>query len=651
MLNDFERKEEFFGRLAEDIKKETGVELNHKTLYKNIHIKLKKRSEATVNYNTKYLNGLSQYALNGTYNSFYPVGNDEIYIHQNKKSDQEAIWNDERFRYPFLRGIFESPVAKEPHPIIREEELPRQSLRLDRLVGIFEQAIRDNQKQVSGAIVKLGIEESEVDQFILAVPAFLLQYLSRRSGDLNNHQVFDYLKERGNKVSFRNKEGIFTAHTLSAFSDSLALFCSLGNMKRIAEVFGIPKSEVMLAHPDWTRLNKGIRYFNSSEDDLKHCLRYRKRLYQSLGISLLVCKPGELQGKYITDQEAQNLNEVCREYYNICKLLFESEDLLDRHLSPKERGRAIRLLESNNNLPPSSPLRVFLKQRIIREDLGRHIKIIEAVIEHIGYISEDTFKYFLLQRYFQHYYSGYVKTGNSRELDFDAPFRDLNIMDQANYESLKSYVLDGIYFQDYHFDEQANSVHAYSFPSGKLYKYVSERLPKGEAVSEAEKRAILVKDGEDDLFKVRRLVYDMSDGMLANIMSDLLSFAQHFIINTENKRLFVQLQRLISLIDEGFHISWLQAFRSSSTFNERVFSKWFGLQNIPYHYYPYLIFLAYDLNGEVSGSSKEKLAALPDKAQFKDIYIQIIMLILYEVRDYMMNDGISSEWGEFPGGE
>lgn len=634
----YENKEIFFKELALKIQNDTGYKVKDTTLYKNMYIRLKSHDEKSIAYNTNYLNALSRFVNGKDYEELHAVGSDEIFK-QYQKREKEIVWEDD-FKYSFLNRILEqkfeeNPILKFSKPVNKLSESFTEN---------FKRKINDNRHKITDELKLLNIHKDDLDKFILAFPTFLAKNLTYRSADFNNYTIFDYL-DTNEPIKLSDKKGIFTAHTLSAFSDSIALFLSLGNMLRIADIFEIENRKIMLAHHDWALLNKGIRFYKSNDDNLTHCLRYRQKLSKTLGITTDLCKPSDLKPVLVPDFEISELENICQSYEELCKYLLP-EKSINSHLTSNNpdndlnKEYVLNLLDNHENLQEDGKLYGFITNMIVRRDFKKHFEVIKSVIEHIGYISKDTFYYFLLQRYFQHYYNdNFLKIGNIREMDFDVPLRNLNLMEISKYPKMQDYSLDGIYFKDYYFDKGGYTVHPYSFPSARL-------MQKFPQIDETEKRAILIKDNDEE--KISELVNSVSETMLANIMSDLLYFTHSFIAKTQNAKICKEIYDLLDILSFEFRDAWLVSFKKDNQFNNSIFGNWFGLRTIPYYFFPYIIFLTFDEKQPNNENTKSFAKNQENLKTVKKVYTKIIMLVLSEVRKYMMTDYISSMWGEFP---
>ncbi len=626
----YENKHQFFEELAREIAKKTKFKINSGTLYKNMYIKLKNFPEKTVSYSRTYLNALSKYVNEKEYVELYPIGAIQIFKKYNEQ-ETKSSWEEEFIVSAFAKA-FDKKLTNNP---LFELSKPVKELNLQ-LLEIFKKKVFDNKQKTIDSLKVLNIAEEDLNNFILAFPTFLMQNLTYRNRDFKNFRFFKYIEDN-QPFEISGKQGVVTAHTLSPYSDSIALFLSLGNILRIAEIFEIEKRKIMLADPEWARLNKGVRFFEVPTEILEHAKRYRLKLTQTLGIETDVCKPSDLKGIYLGQNELDQLEDTCQAYEDICKMILP-EDSVNKHLTPEERELLLSQLDSYEHIKKNSPkLFEFMINKLVKDDFNVHLQVIKSVIEHIGYVSKDTFYYFLLQRYFQHQYNGFLKIANMREFDFDKPLRDLNLEQSKKYHGLEDYVLGGIYFKDYYFDREENTVHPYCFPSGRLLK-------KHPDIKEAEKRAILIKDSDES--KIFDLVNSVSETMLANIIADLLSFARIFAIKTENEELVNYIYWLLQLISPEFSTAWKVSFRKKSKFNEMIFGSWLGLKEIPYYFFPYIVFLKYD--EKYPNNIDEKSLHEQDKTKrtIKKIYTKLILITISEVRKYIMEKyHISSYWG------
>lgn len=414
-----------------------------------------------------------------------------------------------------------------------------------------------------------------------AVPELLLnRALAGKKSDLANAWNID------NSSCPIHIEGILSCHALGAMGDTIDLLGDLGRATRIASALGKQKHfAIMLAGQEWSSYNRIAREYGIA--NFAEVEEWRLRLYTGLGCQVHVCsleyEPG---GR-------RKVKDLAKKYVEWARELF-GRDNISRTLS-KEDVAKLR----SEAYPEALAL---LKVGIVADRVRGDWEVIENVIDNLNRLDDDTFTYYLTQRFQQYAFRDYLKVAMRSEKSFDLPFL------QLDKGSPRRGIERALYFKEYVLRDDPQRppfVIPYYFPSGNLY--VGRQIPLQQY-----RAAVILLDTLDDYEHCMAVFNEMPYPSNARLLSDLLSFvhtlcfplADGCVLRPGEKREDVRnafrtddasrFQSAVSDVDAEFGDAWRVYATQHGVFEPLILqwsdNLWAGntrAMPLPYYFFPY----------------------------------------------------------------
>ena len=449
---------------------------------------------------------------------------------------------------------------------------------------------------------RYNLHENDVTQYIYAMPNSIFSIINDKSNKNEPSKIFEYSSDglrdcntsnffqdyHKDPVKIETLKTAVLSHSLSPYSESLALLCELGRYKRIVSAFDMDPY-IILTTVNSIKYNKAIELANSKiklTENLKKCFEFREKLYSRLSLNFDI---REISDIFPKNKKWKNINEESEYYTEYSYALMEHIEDIVRDIEEPY----FNLLKTIDNLKNKLTEKKYLL--LPTTDSMRNIYIISAIKKYFGRLDQDTIIYSLMQRYSLHdeKYHGALKIGDKSEQRLDFAFAKMDTYDLGTHK------MYGLYFSNYFFKNEHIS-HTSS----------SGFLKETETLDDACEKTILLFDYSNDerKSKVKKLINNIELVQLATQLSDLFSFCYYFFCenNFHYKNDFWNGCR--NIFEEFEFLEIYESIKSHDEklmcdFQNAMFSIWYDKIKPPYFYYPYIVSLSLSIN---MNSIKEK---------------------------------------------
>ncbi len=456
--------------------------------------------------------------------------------------------------------------------------------------------------------LRYGINPHDSPLYCALIPELTFSIISPNKFDQEYFEDTFNLGQNGQKKRIEDYQKSLLCHALSPFPDTLALLLDIGRFLRLSGGLNLSPN-LLLGGIEFGKLNWVVKDFDA-KDRLFSSNSFRRKLYKKVGFredeNLFYCEPKNAYSNSMKtlNSDEHEIDTIALSYEALSNFMFGSEYIRKR--LTKEEAKFLELkIEEMGNVKTDylEKLSVF-SISTVRDSIDSQFEAIRSVLVHLRRLDKDTFKYYLVQRYNQLKFDDCLKIAIRREHDFDSTFDKIDTLDNIKRRSFSS-----IYFKDYYFNEDRETVHPYYFPSGNVYTKYSD-------IEVAKSKVILIIDSRE---KIESLVSNLDESQIAKILSDLLSFSTYFYKGDHAKLKLIR--KLLAVYCEEFAFSWKEynshshAFKHNfEMFSELIFSNVSELSILPFYFYPYI-------HVELGNGQK-----------MQKIFIELAEIVFYDVK-------------------
>lgn len=550
----------------------------------------------------------------------------------------EANIGDAEIILNFLNKKYEELIPS----LVEKNRITAEQIKGNELTNFFIESLRkafylkfnsQKDKNIVDYISKRkGINPESVDEFITAFPSYFCSIITKTTSkdeisdliQVTNLHSYNYKSRKSNSVSSKkisDYKGILVGHSLSPLPDNISLIMEMGKLKRLETVYG-KSSQIIVTNEEYANYNEisvALKNEGFTSEMIKrafrHSKKYRMQFYQLCGYTRannnIEVLSVESKSQYIpfTKKEfvedtdyyvtfADKINNLNTTIYNnkdnVKHLLTELLTAAGEIESPDPNDQQIDE-EILSHLDVENNLLKFPK----KHKLPLHV--LYAIKDNFDNISSETIYYTFLQRYAQHNYTGFLKFGNKSEIKFDSTYA---ILDSKHTEfdtdqSIDNHELHAYYYDHYRYilpnDKCTGSIPYYT-PNKKMFENF------GKDIDAVRQFIPLVTDNyssnEDGYNKIVRLSEKLPLTEIAKQTSDLLSFAVY--VFQESNDYWDKILPEAKTLSPHFESSLINDMsidqqRLLQEFGHQALTIMAKYVEIPYYYYPFLIYLKSEL--------------------------------------------------------